>query len=173
MAGQPQRHRSLRTAAAPAASPQRRSPNLKVATQPQRPEVSKAGARRRSLGGATTLVLFGFFAVCLALAALHAVLVENQASLDELIQQNELNRERLQQLRAEVAYLDSPEGLTVQAQMTGLVPAAELVVLDPIAPGRLSPPGDDPFGLAQSGILQDPAASLDPATSPASESSAQ
>ncbi|MCY4069029.1 MAG: hypothetical protein OXE79_07990 [Acidimicrobiaceae bacterium] len=170
MAGQTQRQRSPRTADAPAASPagpERRSTGLRVAKAPPAPKASKARAVQRSLGGSATVALFSLFAACLALAALHAVLVENQASLDDLVQQNQLSRERLHQLQAEVAHLDSPEGLTVQAQAAGLVPAAELVVLAPLAPGRLLPPGDDPFGLAASGVLQSPEVGRPAAAPPA------
>ena len=90
-------------------------------------------------------------ALSLALAALHAVLVENQASLDDLIEQNEQRYERIEKLQAEIAYLDSPEGLADQAQSAGLVPAAELAVLTPVGPDRLPPPGADPFDLQSSG----------------------
>ncbi len=90
------------------------------------------------------------FAVCLALAALHAVLVENQASLDDLIERNELSRERIDQLQAEIAFLDSPEGLAEHAYSVGLVPAAELVPLTPVGPGQLQPPVTDPFSLGLS-----------------------
>ncbi len=93
----------------------------------------------------------GLFAVCLALAALHAVLVENQASLDDLIEHNEQRYERIVQLQAEIAYLDSPEGLAEQAQSAGLVPAADLAVLTPVGPDRLPPPLADPFDLESSG----------------------
>ena len=50
------------------------------------------------------------FVVSLALAGLHAVLVENQDNLDELFAQNSVRQERLDALKAELAYLDSPEG---------------------------------------------------------------
>ena len=100
------------------------------------------------------------FAVCLALAALHAVLVENQASLDDLIQHNQQRRERIDQLQAEIAYLDSPEGLAEHAHSVGLVPAAELVVLTPLGPGLLPPPATDPFSLESSGW--DPPSRADP-----------
>ena len=87
----------------------------------------------------------------MALAALHAVLVENQAALDDLIEQNQLRRELIDQLQAQIAYLDSPEGLAEQAESAGLVPSADLVVLGPVAPGLLAPPGEDPFLLQASG----------------------
>ena len=97
------------------------------------------------------MLVLGLFAVYLTLAALHAVLVEEQASLDDLIERNQQRHDRIDQLQAEIAYLDSPEGLAEQAHTVGLVPAAELVVLTPVGPGLLSPPADDPFDLESSG----------------------
>lgn len=143
MAAQPQRREPSRTGASPAARPQRQSPDLKVARAPR--------AARRSLGGIGTMAALGLFAVCLALAALHAVLVENQATLDELLKHNEQRYEQIEGLQAEIAYLDSPEGLADQAREAGLVPAADLAVLTPLGPNQLAPPGADPFGLESSG----------------------
>ena len=148
MAPQPQRRASQRTAGAPATRSGRPSPDLKVAPAP--------AAARRSIGGVTTLVALGLFAVCLALAALHAVLVENQAELDDLIEHNEQRYERIDQLQAEVAYLDSPEGLADQADLAGLVPAGDLAVLTPVGPDRLPPPEADPFDLESSGWTPPP-----------------
>ena len=114
------------------------------------------------MSGITTLAALGMFAVCLALAALHAVLVENQASLDDLIEHNEQSYERIDKLQAEIAYLDSPEGLADQAKTAGLVPAADLAVLTPVGPDRLAPPDADPFELESSGWT--PPAPSTPAT---------
>ncbi len=153
MAPQPQRRASPRTASRPEPSP-----NLRVAPAPT--------GSRRSIGGIGTTAALGLFAVCLALAALHAVLVENQASLDDLIELNQQRYERIDQLQAEVAYLDSPEGLAEQAQSVGLVPAAALAVLTPLGPDRLPAPGADPFDLASAGWTP-PAAAHDAAEAPA------
>ena len=152
MAPQPQRRASQRTAGTPASRPERPSPDLKVAASPSR--------TRRSIGGIGTLVALGLFAVCLALAALHAVLVENQAALDDLIEQNEQRYEKIDELQAEIAYLDSPEGLAEQARAAGLVPSAELAVLTPVGPDRLPPPGTDPFALESSGWTPTPSLTL-------------
>ena len=154
MASQSQGRATQRTAGTPAPGTERASPDLQVA----RPPVTA----RRSIGGVGTLLALGLFAVCLALAALHAVLVENQASLDDLIEHNQQRRERINQLQADIAYLDSPEGLAEQAHTVGLVPAAELVVLTPLGPGLLSRPADDPFDLKSSGWTPTPTA--DPPT---------
>lgn len=152
MAPQSQGRASPRTGGASAPKTERRSPDLKVAQSPI--------AARRSIGGIGTVLALGLFAVCLALAALHAVLVENQASLDDLIELNQQRHERVDQLQAEIAYLDSPEGLADQAHSAGLVPAAELVVLTPVGPDRLPPPDADPFALISSGWTPVPSTSI-------------
>ena len=139
-----QRRATQRAPGTPAARPERKSRELKVAEAP--------AATRRSISDVGTLLALGMFAVCLALAALHAVLVENQASLDDLIEHNQQRRERIDQLQAEISYLDSPEGLADHARSVGLVPAAELVVLTPVGPGLLAPPATDPFSLESSGF---------------------
>ena len=130
---------SPRTDRTPAPKSERPSPDLKVARSPS--------PARRSIGGISTTMALGLFALCLMLAALHAVLVENQATLDDLIDSNQQRYGRIDQLQAEIAYLDSPEGLAEQASLAGLVPAAELVVLTPVGPDRLAPPDADPFDL--------------------------
>ena len=108
------------------------------------------------------VLALGLFGVCLALAALHAVLVENQATLDDLLERNQQRYERIDKLQAEIAYLDSPEGLADQAHSAGLVPSAELAVLTPIGPDKLPPPGDDPFDLVSSGWPPPPTAAQPP-----------
>ena len=131
--------------------PARKQRQLRVAAPPVR--------TRRSIADVGTLLAFGLFVLCLGLAALHAVLVENQAELDELSEQNGIRRQRIDQLQAEIADLDSPEGLERHARAAGLVAAAEIVTLVPVSPDRLLPPGVDPFGLDARGIapaLSDP-----------------
>lgn len=128
---------------APAAKPQSQPKRLEVAPQP--------ATARRSISDIGTLLAVGLFLGFLALAALHALLVENQAALDDLVEQNQQRQEDIDQLQAEIAYLDSPEGLADQAESAGLVPSAELVVLRTPAAGLLTPPGDDPFSLQASG----------------------
>ena len=154
MAQRSQGGAALRSSA-PAAKPEqqgRQKRQLEVAQQP--------ATARRSISDVGTLLALGLFVACLALAALHAVLVENQASLDNLIEQNQQRQEHIDTLQAEIAYLDSPEGLADQADSAGLVPAAELVVLRTVAPGLLAPPEDDPFSLQASGWT--PAEPVDP-----------
>ena len=124
-------------------------------TRSPRPDLQIAdpGTRRRRFARISTVVLFGLFltflalATFMALATLHAVLVENQGALDEMLGENRMRQERIESLQARIAYLDSPEGLAEQASAAGLVPAAELVTLAPIASGVLPRPLDDPFRL--------------------------
>ena len=134
----------------PPSRPERKPRDLKVAEAP--------AAGRRSITDVGTLLALGMFAVCLALAALHAVLVENQASLDDLIERNQQSRERIDQLQAQIAFLDSPEGLAEHAHSVGLVPAAELVLLTPVGSGLLPSPVADPFSLEFSGFQPSKAA---------------
>lgn len=148
MARQSVRRASPRNAGAPEGRSERPSPGLKVAPSP--------AAARRSIGRIVALAVLCLFAVGLALALLHPVVVGNQGSLDDLIEHNEQLYERIDQLQAEIAYLDSPEGLAEQAQSGGLVPAAELAVLTPVGPGRLPPPDADPFDLESSGWTPPP-----------------
>jgi cell division protein FtsB len=142
MATRAQGRATQRAPGTPASRPERKPPDLKAAAAP--------AAARRSITDVGTLLALGMFAVCLALAALHAVLVENQASLDDLIEHNQQSRERIDQLQAEIAFLDSPEGLAEHARSVGLVPAADLVLLTPVGPGQLQPPAADPFSLGLS-----------------------
>ncbi len=149
MASRAQGRATQRAPTTPASRPERKRRDLKVAEAP--------ATARRSITDVGTLLALGMFAVCLALAALHAVLVENQASLDDLIERNQLSRERIDQLQAEIAFLDSPEGLAEHARSAGLVPAAELVLLTPVGPGQLQPPVTDPFSLGLSDYEAPPA----------------
>lgn len=150
MAPRAQGRATQRAPATPAPRPEPKRRDLEVAEAP--------AAARRSITDVGTLLALGMFAVCLALAALHAVLVENQASLDDLIERNQLSRERIDQLQAEIAFLDSPEGLEEHARSVGLVPAAELVLLTPVGPGQLRPPVTDQFSLGLSDYGPPPAA---------------
>ena len=139
-----------------APQPLRNAPAAKPAAS-RRLRVAERARPRQGLGGIGTLTIFALFAMSLALAVLHAVLVENQASLDDLAEQNGLRRERIESLLAAVAHLDSPNGLAEQAAAADLVPAPDLVTLVLPGAGLLPPPPADPFGLA--GIEPDAAPS--------------
>ena len=90
-------------------------------------------------------ILAGAFAV----AWIHALLVHNQARLDEIHLANEQRQAEISRLQGEVAFLDSPEGVAEQATSGGLVPAVEVVTLARLADGALPPPGLDPFALSE------------------------
>lgn len=126
-----------------AGSAPRRSPR-KSPARPSLRVVRSDAARSVGVLG-TTIALF-LFATLLALAGLHAMLVQAQAGLDDLVRANADRHERIDQLLAEVAHLDSPEGVAEQARSAGLVAAPEVVTLAPIAPGALQPPLENPFG---------------------------
>lgn len=111
-------------------------------------DLTRPARRHRSLGDVGTVLTICLFVGCLFLAVLHAVLVQNQAHLDNLIEENQLRQERVDQLLAEIAYLDSPEGVAENALKAGLLPAAEVVTLAPLGAGELPAPSPDPFGLA-------------------------
>lgn len=127
--------------------PGRRAPQQERSPS-RRLRVAEEAAPRRSLGRMSTLAIFALFVVSLALAMLHAVLVENQAALDDLAEQNRLRWERIESLQATIARLDSPEGLAEHASAAGLVTAPELMSLVPLGAGLLPPPSADPFRLA-------------------------
>jgi hypothetical protein len=86
------------------------------------------------------------FGTLLGLAALHATLVQAQAGLDSIVTENADRRERVDALLAEMAHLDSPEGVAEQALAAGLVAAPEVVTIAPLAPGALAAPTASPFG---------------------------
>lgn len=113
----------------------------------QKPKTSSI--RKSSLGDAGTLLALCLFMGCLSLAALHAVMVQNQARLDDLQASNQNRQELIDRLLAEIAYLDSPEGVEMNAVEAGLVLAAEVVTLTPVAQDLLPAPSSDPFKLAE------------------------
>jgi len=125
-----------------AGSPKAGSPESRLRAVPP------AKGYRRSVGDVITLLAFCLFLGLMILAGLHAFLVQNQARLDDLIAENQDRQERIEQLLAEIAYLDSPEGVAEQAASVGLVPAAEIITLVPLASGALPGPEADPFSLA-------------------------
>ena len=76
--------------------------------------------------------------------------------LQTLVEENGVRRERVDQLLAEVAHLDSPEGVAEQADAAGLIAAPEVVTIAPLAPGALAAPSLDPFGSGISLIATAP-----------------
>ena len=115
--------------------------------RPARLQAVPAVGTRRSVGAYGTFVAFLLFATLLALAGLHAVLVQNQADLDELVSANRARRIQIHALSGDIAILDSPEGIADQARGAGLVSAPEVVTLSPLIADMLASPGPDPFRL--------------------------
>lgn len=117
--------------------PQAKKGNLRVV---------RTDDRVRTVGAISSVVAVFFFVLLLSLAALHAVVVQTQADLDE-VNADITALEELRVVRqADLAWADSAVGLEVTALAAGLVPAAETVILAPIAPGLLTPPlSVDPF----------------------------
>ena len=130
-----------RTATArPARQAQPRQANLRVV----RPD-----HRIRVVGALGTAVVLTFFAVLFVVASLHAVLVQTQAQIDAQRAANAEIQASLDTVAADLARIDSPEGLEAWAIAAGLVQAPEVVILTPVAPGALAPPASaDPFAGA-------------------------
>ncbi len=126
----------------------RRAPRREPARPPLR--VVRPDETAGSVGALGSSLAVCLFVTLLALAGLHAVLVQAQAGLDDLVVENSIRHERVDQLLAEVAHLDSPEGVAEQATAAGLVAAPEVVTIAPLAPGSLAPPPPDPFGRTTS-----------------------
>ena len=110
----------------------------------------------RSVGVLGSAIAVFLFVTLLALAGLHAALVQAQAGLDSLVEDNGVRREQVDQLLAAVAHLDSPEGVAEQAAAAGLVAAPEVVTIAPLAPGALAAPPIDPFGSSVSLVVAAP-----------------
>ncbi len=82
------------------------------------------------------------FAALFAVAASHALLIERQASVDDLDTSVAEQQARYEELSLEVAQLKSPERIRSEAtERLGMVPSGEVVWLTPDEP---APPADDP-----------------------------
>ena len=113
-----------RPAARPARPSQPRPANLRVV----RPD-----HRIRVVGMLGTSVVVALFAVLFVVAALHAVLVQTQAQIDAQRAANAAVQAELAAVTADLARVDSPEGLEQWAIDAGLVLAPEVVILSPVA----------------------------------------
>lgn len=121
----------------------RRRADLRVVRSDQRVAV---------VGALGTAVIITFFAVLFVIAALHAVLVQTQAKIDAQRAANATVQEQLDQVVAELAWIDTPKGLEQWARTSGLIEAPEVVSLTPVAPGTLPAPlVADPFGRDANG----------------------
>ena len=69
------------------------------------------------------------------MAVCHALLIQNQAAVDELDRRVAAEQARYEELRLEVAELSSPQRIMTEAQNDlGMVPAGETVWLTPEDP---------------------------------------
>jgi cell division protein FtsL len=91
------------------------------------------------------LLTAGLFATLLAVAVAHTVLVEGQVRLDELDAQLATEQARYQELRTEVAAMQSPDRIVRAAQEQGMVTPDDLLYLQPPAPdvSTVGPTGGD------------------------------
>ncbi|MFZ6005979.1 MAG: hypothetical protein ACOYXM_18820 [Actinomycetota bacterium] len=89
--------------------------------------------RRRLTPAAGVLLTALLFAVLFAIAIAHTVLVQGQIRLDELDAQLTVEQARYQELRKEVAEMESPARVVEAAQALGMVAPDDLVYLQPVA----------------------------------------
>jgi cell division protein FtsL len=75
-----------------------------------------------------TVVLF---AVLLAVAGAQSLLVQAQVRLDDVDKQLATEQDRYQQLRKDLAEMESPERIVAAAQAQGMVTPSDLVYLQP------------------------------------------
>lgn len=119
-------------------TPERNQPRLRVVAPD---EAIRGIGRFGSVLGALA------FVGMLAIAALHAVLVQTQAEIDAQRNENAALQAQVDESVVTLAWIDSPEGLEAWAQQQGLVVAEETRPLAPVNPGELPPPTEaNPFG---------------------------
>jgi cell division protein FtsL len=117
---------------------ERRRDHLKVVGPVRR--TIRVRLSRRSGVVLTVLAFVALFGV----AASHALLIQNQASVDALDQQVATAQARYEKLRLEVSELESPQRISTEAQQElGMVPAGETVWLTPDQPAPADGPVDD------------------------------
>jgi cell division protein FtsL len=89
----------------------------------------------------TILAFVGLFGV----AASHALLIQNQAHIDELDDRVAAEQARYEELRLEVAQLESPQRIMEEATTNlGMVPPAETVWLTPDEPAPAGTVPEEP-----------------------------
>ena len=115
--------------------------------------------RRRLTPGTAVLLTAALFATLLALAVSHTVLVQGQVRLDDLDGQLVEEQARYQELRTEVANLESPTRIVQAATDMGMVTPDDLQYLQPPAPdvSTVGPTtGDDNEPVADPTVGADP-----------------
>jgi cell division protein FtsL len=117
------------------------APAPEVNPRPRREDPSRADhlrvvapserRRRRVTPAAAVLLTATVFALLFGVAIAHTVLVEGQVRLDELDRELTVEQARYQELRQEVAALESPSRVVAAAHEQGMVTPEDLVYLQP------------------------------------------
>lgn len=147
-------------APAPARAPQRRpEPRIRPEARPGHLRVVRPGERsRRRLTPATGVALTALLFVTLfALAIAHTMLVQGQMRLDQLDGELATEQARYQELRTEVAAVESPARVVAAAERLGMVSPEDLVYLQPRTPDPSTTPAD---GSADAGAVAGQGAEL-------------
>jgi cell division protein FtsL len=136
----PQRGPALAPASLPAPRPrpEARPDHLRV--------VSPAERARRGLTPAMAVLLtVVLFVMLFAVAIAHTVLVQGQVKLDRVDAQLTIEQARYQELRKDVAQLESPERIVSAAHEQGMVTPEDLVYLQPapLDPSTVGPTSGD------------------------------
>jgi cell division protein FtsL len=116
--------------------------------------VAPADRVRRRLTPATGVLLTALLFVTLFLIAIaHTLLVQGQVRLDGLDDDLRVEQARYQELRKEVAEMESPARVVAAAEDLGMVTPEDLVYLQPDAPKATLPPevSSSDVGLASGG----------------------
>ncbi len=103
---------------------QERTPHLRVVQPGER------SLRRLTPFGGLVLTAF-VFVVMAALAGAHTLIAQGQIRLDELDKQVRTEQARYQELRKDVAGMESPERVVAAAEELGMVTPDDLVYLQP------------------------------------------
>jgi cell division protein FtsL len=124
----PERAPHATPAIAPRPRPAERPNHLRVVAPSERVR------RRRLTPGMAVLLTAALFVTLLAVAVAHTVLVEGQVRLDKLDAQLVDGQARYQELRTQVAELESPPRIVQAAHDMGMVTPGDLIYLQPPAP---------------------------------------
>jgi cell division protein FtsL len=137
---------------APSAAPEDGRRHLRVVAPAER-------VRRRLTPALGVLLTAGLFALLFAVAIAHTVLVQGQIRLDAIDANLATEQARYQELRMEVAEMESPARVVDAAQQLGMVTPDDLVYLQPeaddvvgddagraVVPGAAGALGDDENG---------------------------
>jgi cell division protein FtsL len=107
-----------------------------------------ARARRKRARGLVVLTGIAIAGALFGVVAFHVVLTQNQLDLQHLRSEADTASVRQQQLRLQVAQLESPERVVDDAQKLGMVPPATVRYLSPdgtpAAPPQVQPPKPKP-----------------------------